>query len=61
MEKNIGKTDKIARYVVAAVLLALGIYYGIWWLYVIAGGMALTAFIGYCPPYKLLKMDTTKK
>lgn len=61
MEHNVGKTDKTIRVVVAVLIAGAGYFYGIWWLYLIAVGMFITAICGYCPPYKWLGMNTCKK
>ncbi|MBN2598602.1 DUF2892 domain-containing protein [Labilibaculum sp.] len=65
MKKNMGKTDRILRVIIALILATLyftdlitgtiGIV-----LLVIAGVMFLTSLIGYCPPYSLLSIDTCK-
>lgn len=63
MLKNVGKTDQYIRLVIAAVCLFL-IFGGqvvgsMAWLVGIVGGIvAVTAFTGYCPLYKLLGMNT---
>ena len=67
MNKNVGKTDKLIRLIVALVLFL--------WVYFnkvenntmqiiilsIAFIAALTSLINYCPLYKLLKINTLKK
>lgn len=63
MIKNIGQTDKIIRIVLAIVLAGLD------WFEVIKGGFSwvlslvaiillVTAFIGFCPLYKILGKST---
>jgi len=61
MEKNIGTVDKTIRIIAAIVLAGLGYMYNIWWLYLIALFPLVTALIGYCPLYTLLKINTAKK
>lgn len=61
MNKNIGITDKIIRLIVGFVLL--GLYF---WGPQTAWGLIgvvpiLTAIVGYCPIYSLLKISTLKK
>ncbi len=61
MNKNIGITDKIIRLIVGFVLL--GLYF---WGPQTAWGLVgvvpiLTAIVGYCPIYSLLKISTLKK
>lgn len=60
---NEGTTDRIARLVVGAAAL-----FGSWWvgfgsvggilLLVVAGVGLVTAAVGYCPTYRLLKIST---
>lgn len=59
MDKNVGKTDKIIRYVLALVFVYLGYSYS-YWFYVIALVLFLTAMIGFCWPYKLFGINTNK-
>ncbi len=59
MQCNVGQTDKRIRMVVGVVILAAGAYYQSWWGLV--GLLPLmTAITGYCPPYKLLGINTSK-
>jgi len=60
MEKNVGKTDKIARIILAIVFAVLGYMYSPW-LYIITAMLIITAAMGYCGPYKLLGINTAKK
>lgn len=63
MKKNIGLADRMIRLIIAAVLLVL--YFtgtvsgglGIAAL-VVAGTMALTSFISFCPLYTILGFST---
>jgi Inner membrane protein YgaP-like, transmembrane domain len=66
MTKNEGNTDRIIRIILAAILAflyfsgtvtgTLGVI-----LLVVAVILAITALIGVCPIYLLLKMSTAKK
>ena len=63
---NIGKTDKIARLVIAAIIIILdfaGILTGTlsWVLSIVAIVLAATALIDFCPLYKVLGMSTKEK
>ena len=64
--KNIGKTDKIARLVIAAIIIILD-FAGIltatlsWVLSIVAIVLAATALIDFCPLYKVLGMSTKEK
>jgi len=57
MQKNIGQTDKIIRIVVGVAVIAAGVINQSWWG---AVGIVplLTAFIGFCPLYPILKIST---
>ncbi|TLG75671.1 DUF2892 domain-containing protein [Methylocystis sp. B8] len=61
MEANIGKTDRIIRIVAGLLLLSL-VFIGPKTLWGLVGLIPLaTAFINFCPAYKLLGMDTLGK
>lgn len=61
MEANVGKTDKIIR-IVAGVLLLSMVFIGPQTLWGLIGIVPLaTAFINFCPAYKLLGMNTLGK
>ncbi|HNT52792.1 MAG TPA: DUF2892 domain-containing protein [Candidatus Syntrophosphaera sp.] len=59
MKKNVGINDKIIRFIIAAVIIALAIIFKSWW-----GLLALiplaTALIGFCPLYTLFGISTCK-
>jgi hypothetical protein len=65
MKKNMGNTDRIIRVIVAAVIA--GLYYsniingtGAVLLLVLAVIFVLTSFLGYCPLYSLLGIQTCR-
>ncbi len=66
MTKNVGKTDKIVRIVLAVILAALD-YFGVvkggffWVLSVVAIVLFVTALINFCPLYTLLGKNTCEK
>ncbi|KAF2991825.1 DUF2892 domain-containing protein [Methylocystis sp. MJC1] len=61
MEANIGQTDKIIRIVAGLVLLSLA-FIGPKTAWGFIGLVPLaTAFINFCPAYKLLGMNTLGK
>lgn len=60
MNKNVGSTDRILRYILGIVILALGFYFKSWWG-VIGLVPLLTASIGWCPAYAPFKISTFKK
>jgi len=62
-EKNVGKTDKTVRIVIAvilAILILTGILKGTWaWILGIIGAYILiTGLISYCPLYKVLNYSS---
>ena len=61
MEANIGRTDRIIRIVAGLLLLSL-VFIGPQTLWGLVGLIPLaTAFINFCPAYRLLGMDTLGK
>ncbi len=61
MQANIGKIDRIIRIVAGLLLLSL-VFIGPQTLWGLVGLIPLaTAFISFCPAYKLLGMDTLGK
>ena len=60
MQPNIGKTDRIIRFIVGVVIILAGIYFETWWG---AIGLipTLTGLLRYCPLYVLLKINTYGK
>lgn len=60
MEKNVGKNDKIIRYVLGVVIIGAGILFNSWWG--ILGVIPIfTAAMGWCPLYKILGTSTEEK
>ena len=57
---NIGKTDRVIRFIVGGVIVAAGFYYQSWWG-VVGYAPLLTATLRWCPPYQLLGISTAKK
>lgn len=63
MEKNMGKSDKMIRLVLAVVFLAVGFSVSGWLMYlflVMTIVMALTSAFGVCPLYVPLGINTLK-
>jgi hypothetical protein len=63
MKKNMGSTDRIIRFILAAIFIAL--YFtdtvtGIWGivLLVLAGVFILTSFVSFCPLYAPFGLST---
>ena len=65
MQKNLGKLDKVIRFLLAAVLVVLysfGIVEGILGVIalVVAGVLVITSLITFCPLYRVLGISTCK-
>ena len=60
MKKNVGKTDKMIRWVIGLLIIAAGVYYQSWWG-VLGLIPIITAGMGFCWLYTLLGMNTDKK
>ncbi len=62
MKKNVGSVDQVIRFIIGAVIIAVGYYYNSWWgllgLLVLA-----TATFSFCPAYVPFGINTceTKK
>lgn len=66
MTKNVGKTDKIIRIVLAVVLAALDFFDVVtggfsWILSVVAIVLVVTAVLNFCPLYTVLGKNTCEK
>lgn len=59
MKKNVGSVDQIIRFIIGAVIIIAGYYYGSWWgligLLVLA-----TATFSFCPAYVPFGINTCK-
>jgi len=59
MKCNVGKTDKIVRWIIGIVAIALGVYLKSWW-----GAVGLipivTALMGFCPIYTIVGLSSCK-
>lgn len=65
MNANVGPTDKIIRLVLAAIALiaafSVGLGTGLGILLLVVGiVLGVTAFVGFCPIYRLLGLSTRK-
>lgn len=66
MKKNMGKTDKIIRLLIAVALLiiyAYGIVEGTWGIVilVLAGILVLTSLVSFCPLYSPFHIHTNRR
>ena len=59
MKSNMGKVDRIIRFIIGLVIIIWGIAAGSWWGLI---GLIplLTVFINWCPLYTLLGISTKK-
>ena len=66
MKKNVGSTDKIIRIILAIAIgyFAFSTSFETAWyqtaLYVVAAILLITALLGSCPAFSLLKINTCK-
>jgi hypothetical protein len=64
MVPNVGSTDRLVRYILAAVLLLIALFTSsAWgWLFVLlAVIMLITAALNFCPLWALFKINTRGK
>lgn len=64
--KNVGKTDSLVRYGLAAVLVVIGVMNGAGStlslvLYALAAVLVVTAAVRFCPIWKVLGIKTTSR
>ncbi|HMN23428.1 MAG: DUF2892 domain-containing protein [Ignavibacteriaceae bacterium] len=60
MKTNVGSADRIVRFVIGIVIIALGFYFKSWWG-VIGIFPIITAYLNFCPVFKLLGVNSKKK
>ncbi len=60
MKANVGSADRIVRFILGAVIIALGFYFKSWWG-VIGIGPIMTGLLNFCPTYNLIGVSTKKK
>lgn len=60
MKANVGSADRIVRFILGAVIIALGFYFKSWWG--VAGVVPITTgLLNFCPAYNLIGVSTKKK
>jgi len=60
MKCNVGKTDKVIRFILGIIIAAVGYYYKSWWG--LAGVVLIfTALVSWCPIYFSLGLRTRKE
>lgn len=60
MRKNIGSIDRVMRFIIGIVIIALGFIYGSWWG-ILGFVPIITAFTGFCPLYVPFGISTCKR
>jgi hypothetical protein len=60
MNKNVGKTDKIVRVIIALCIIVLGYVNQSWWG-LVGAGILIPAIVASDPLYTLFKINTKKK
>lgn len=60
MKKNVGKSDKVIRYILGILIITVGIMYNSWWG-VIGIIPIFTAALGWCPLYSIINTSTKKE
>ena len=59
MTRNVGSADRTIRIIVGVGIIAAGMYFGSWWG-AIGAVPLLTGLLGWCPPYSLLGISTSR-
>lgn len=57
MTCNVGKTDRMIRFILAIAIAAAGLYFQSWWG-LVALGPLLTGASLFCPIYKIFGLNT---
>ncbi|MBI3671787.1 DUF2892 domain-containing protein [Candidatus Azambacteria bacterium] len=57
---NVGKTERMIRFILGLVFLWVGYTYNPWW-YALAAILILTSLAGFCPISKTLGLNTCGK
>jgi hypothetical protein len=60
MNRNIGSADRTIRIVAGLGIIAAGFYFRSWWG-AIGAVPLVTGLIGWCPPYAMFGISTTRK
>ena len=60
MKANVGNSDRIIRFILGAVIIALGFYFKSWWG-VVGIVPILTGLLNFCPIYNIIGVSTKKK
>lgn len=57
MTSNVGTADRVLRAVIGLTLIGLALFAGQWWAWIGVVPLA-TAFMAFCPAYRLLGLST---
>ncbi|HUI70234.1 MAG TPA: DUF2892 domain-containing protein [Spirochaetia bacterium] len=57
--RNVGPVDRVVRTILGVVIVAIGVAFHSWWGLVGAVPL-LTAAVGFCPLYSLLRISTNR-
>jgi hypothetical protein len=60
VKANVGSSDRIIRFILGVVIIALGFYFKSWWG-VVGIVPILTGLLNFCPAYSLIGVSTKKK
>ncbi|MBK7499932.1 MAG: DUF2892 domain-containing protein [Ignavibacteriales bacterium] len=60
MKANVGSADRIIRFILGVIILALGFYFKSWWG-IVGIVPIITGFLNFCPAYSLIGVSTKKK
>lgn len=60
MKVNMGNVDRTIRFILGALIIALGFYFKSWWG-VVGIVLFLTALVNHCPTYNLIGVSTNSK
>lgn len=60
MKANVGSADRVIRFVLGVVIVALGFYFKSWWG-VVGVVPIMTGLLNFCPAYNLIGVSTKKK
>ncbi len=57
--RNVGPVDRVVRTILGVAIVAIGVAFHSWWG-VVGAVPLLTAALGFCPLYSLLRISTNK-
>lgn len=60
MKQNVGDMDRIIRFALGALLVAIGYFQMMWWLVAVGVAIFLTGLCRFCGAYTLFGVSTCK-